>query len=85
MLGNGGTARGIEKISNIENVNKENCDGLVKVARELRVILVVPGKLPLHCLHSGPGTRLRFVRIKIDIPRPRCTHSNWYRGIFSLG
>ncbi|KAN0089319.1 phosphoribosylamine-glycine ligase [Hyaloscypha variabilis] len=41
--GNGGTARGIDKVSNIDHVSDEDFDGLVKLAQELKINLVVPG------------------------------------------
>lgn len=42
--GNGGTAKGIEKVSNIDSVSEEDFEGLVKLAQEMKINLVVPGK-----------------------------------------
>jgi len=42
--GNGGTAKGIDKVSNIDHVSDEDFDGLVKLSNELRINLVVPGR-----------------------------------------
>ncbi|KAK0105376.1 hypothetical protein ONS95_004248 [Cadophora gregata] len=41
--GNGGTASGISKVSNVDNIQEDDFLGLVKVAKELGVHLVVPG------------------------------------------
>ncbi|KAE9365255.1 phosphoribosylamine--glycine ligase [Stipitochalara longipes BDJ] len=40
--GNGGTARGIDKVSNLEHVSEKDFDGLVELAKELRINLVIP-------------------------------------------
>jgi phosphoribosylamine-glycine ligase len=45
--GNGGTAKGNEKVSNISGVGGEGFPGLVKLAKELQVNLVVPGERPI--------------------------------------
>jgi phosphoribosylamine-glycine ligase len=42
--GNGGTAKGNEKVSNIGGLSEEDFPGLVKLAKELQVNLVVPGE-----------------------------------------
>jgi phosphoribosylamine-glycine ligase len=44
MPGNGGTAKGNEKVSNIGGISEEDFPGLVKMAKELQVNLVVPGE-----------------------------------------
>jgi phosphoribosylamine--glycine ligase/phosphoribosylformylglycinamidine cyclo-ligase len=41
--GNGGTAKGSEKVSNIGWISEEGFPGLVKLATDLKVNLVVPG------------------------------------------
>lgn len=41
--GNGGTAAGLPKVSNISDIPANNYPGLVTLARNLRVNLVVPG------------------------------------------
>ena len=54
--GNGGTARGIDKVSNIDHVSDEDFDGLVKLAQELKINLVVPGRSP-----TLPLTQIKLV------------------------
>ena len=50
--GNGGTASRLgEKVSNLEGLDEEDYEGLVKVAKKLRVGLVVPG--PDVCVVGG--------------------------------
>ena len=41
--GNGGTAAGMDKISNVEGASEDDYPGLVKIAEELKINLVVPG------------------------------------------
>ncbi|TVY16707.1 Bifunctional purine biosynthetic protein ADE1 [Lachnellula arida] len=41
--GNGGTAQGLAKVSNLQGVNEEDFDLLVQLAKELNVNLAVPG------------------------------------------
>ncbi|TVY43581.1 Bifunctional purine biosynthetic protein [Lachnellula occidentalis] len=41
--GNGGTARGLAKVSNLPEANEEDFDLLVQLSKELNVNLVVPG------------------------------------------
>ena len=79
--GNGGTARGIEKVSNIENVSEGDFDVLVKLAQDLKVNLVVPGRLSLDPNISLP---LFALGIRTDLKRAGCTNSNWDRRIFSF-
>jgi phosphoribosylamine-glycine ligase len=44
VLGNGGTAKGNEKVLNIGVVSEEDFPSLVKIAKQLQVNLVVPGE-----------------------------------------
>ncbi|KUJ16250.1 phosphoribosylamine-glycine ligase [Mollisia scopiformis] len=41
--GNGGTAQGIDKVSNLPGVSEEDFDRLVELSKKLQVNLVVPG------------------------------------------
>ena len=41
--GNGGTAQGLAKVSNLQGVNEEDFDLLVQLSKDLNVNLVVPG------------------------------------------
>lgn len=43
VTGNGGTAAGMDKVSNIECASEDDYPGLVKIAEELKINLVVPG------------------------------------------
>ena len=41
--GNGGTATGMDKVSNVEGASEDDYVGLVNIAKELEINLVVPG------------------------------------------
>lgn len=43
LPGNGGTAAGMDKVSNVECPNEDDYPGLDKVAEELKINIVVPG------------------------------------------
>lgn len=55
--GNGGTARGLQKVQNISHVNPDDFPALLAFARENKVNLVVPG--PEAPLVAGIGDFFR--------------------------
>ncbi|KAI9674051.1 MAG: hypothetical protein M1829_003894 [Trizodia sp. TS-e1964] len=64
--GNGGTAAGIEKVSNIKGASEDDYPRLVEIAKELKVNLVVPG--PDACIVDGIEGHFRAVNIPCFAP-----------------
>lgn len=76
--GNGGTARGIEEVSNIDNVSYEDFEGLVKLAKELQVNWVLPGRFPISLSAPSSCVSLPFLHHSTDLFRAGCTNLKWY-------
>ena len=72
--GNGGTAKGNEKVSNIGGISEEDFPSLVKLARGLQVNLVAPGERQI----------LHWVWTFWLLSRSRCSNCEWCRGFLSF-
>jgi hypothetical protein len=74
--GNGGTVKEIENISNVAGISEEDFPRLIKLAKDLRIHLVVPSEKQI--LNSA----LRFDILTLF--RSRFYYCGWYRRALSL-
>jgi len=82
--GNGGTARGIDKVSNINHINDEDFDGLVKLANELRINLVVPGTSSRSlCLLTSESSFVLSYKQMVNSIRTGCPNCEWNLRVLS--